>query len=88
MPLVDEVDEWYQVLSFDVAVLSLQIHMERQFVCQFEGCGKRFQDSSKLKRHHLTHTGVKNCVCHICGKAFSLDFNLKTHMYAHVEEEA
>ena len=37
-----------------------------------------------VSRHKLTHTGEKNFVCPFehCGKAFALDFNLKSHMRA------
>ena len=53
----------------------------RQHACQ--QCGKRFGDMSKLKRHILcVHTGERRFRCPIrgCGKAFSLDFNLRSHI--------
>ncbi|KAF9690281.1 hypothetical protein SADUNF_Sadunf01G0179200 [Salix dunnii] len=64
------------------------IHGERQYVCHYEGCGKKFLDSSKLKRHFLIHTGERDFVCphEGCGKAFSLDFNLRSHMKTHSQE--
>ncbi|KAF2293886.1 hypothetical protein GH714_005441 [Hevea brasiliensis] len=39
------------------------INGERQYVCHYEGCGKKFSDSSKLKRHILIHTGERDFVC-------------------------
>ncbi|CAG9333503.1 unnamed protein product [Blepharisma stoltei] len=60
---------------------------ERQYICEIETCGRKFQDNSKLKRHMLTHTGEKPFKCVFCGKRFSLDFNLKTHLRVHTGEK-
>jgi transcription factor YY len=62
-------------------------HGEKMFMCKFEGCGNKFLDNSKLKRHQLVHTGEKRYMCDICGKRFSLDFNLRTHMRTHTGEK-
>ncbi|XP_065878294.1 zinc finger transcription factor YY1-like isoform X3 [Euphorbia lathyris] len=69
------------------------------FLCSYEGCGKTFIDAGALRKHSNIH-GERQYVCHYegCGKeqeilyvlmkavAFSLDFNLRSHMKTHSQE--
>ncbi|XP_045641817.1 zinc finger protein 42 homolog [Ursus americanus] len=65
----------------------LLVHGPRDHVCA--ECGKAFNESSKLKRHFLVHTGEKpfRCTFEGCGKRFSLDYNLRTHVRIHTGEK-
>ena len=35
---------------------------ERPFVCEMDGCGRRFAEYSSLHKHSLTHSGTVPCV--------------------------
>jgi uncharacterized Zn-finger protein len=40
-------------------------------------------NSSDLQRHIRTHTGDTPYKCDVCGKGFSRNFNLQTHIRTH-----
>lgn len=63
---------------------------DRPYTCAFEGCAMGFLDSSKLKRHWLTHPGVGHlrqmCPYQKCGQAFGTAAERASHMGEHTDE--
>ena len=62
---------------------------ERNFVCTYEGCDKRFEHKNALVAHIRVHTGEKPFVCEHpgCGKSFAQQSNLTTHKRTHTGEK-
>jgi len=58
-------------------------HMHDYRSCKH--CSKKFLCDSKLKRHMLTHTGLKAFKCY-CGNTFSQKSSMKTHTKKHAKD--
>ena len=56
---------------------------ERQFKCEFDGCGKSFFDQHVLKSHEKIHLGIKDFHCTLCPKQFTQSQQLSVHMKRH-----
>ena len=56
---------------------------ERQFKCEFEGCGKSFFDQHVLRSHEKIHLGIKDFHCSLCPKQFTQSQQLSVHMKRH-----
>lgn len=56
-----------------------------KFICTHEGCHKEYSTKFALRRHYITHSGVKPFSCKICSKAFSLEQYLTEHMNVHTK---
>jgi len=49
-------------------------------------CGKVFTDSSRVKRHLMSHSETKPYSCHLCGWGFYQKCNMDRHMTSHSKE--
>ncbi len=54
----------------------------RDYICEWEGCGKSFVTATRLKRHHATHEGREKFRCTIagCGQTFRKHGTLQKHI--------
>ncbi|KAK2006176.1 hypothetical protein LZ32DRAFT_544512 [Colletotrichum eremochloae] len=61
----------------------------KRYICDIDGCGKSFYQSTHLDTHRRAHTGEKPYQCNWprCGRTFSQPGNLKTHMRRHTGEK-
>ncbi|XP_004523587.1 zinc finger protein 420 [Ceratitis capitata] len=71
---------------------SLHIHMKshkgvKEFVCDFENCGKAFVTSTRLKVHQKIHTDERNYICEICGYRTRQKDALVVHKRTHTGEK-
>lgn len=44
---------------------------EKPFQCEFEGCDRRFANSSDRKKHMHVHTSDKPYLCKMCDKSYT-----------------
>nr|XP_054770629.1 zinc finger protein ZIC 4-like [Lytechinus pictus] len=58
---------------------------EKPFKCEFEGCDRRFANSSDRKKHSHVHTSDKpyNCRVRGCDKSYTHPSSLRKHMKVH-----
>jgi len=58
---------------------------QKKFICEHPGCKKEYSTKFALRRHLVTHSGLKPYGCSLCGKRFSLEQYLTEHMYVHTK---
>lgn len=53
---------------------------EKQFICPWKCCGRRFKRGDERARHYRSHTGEKPYQCPSCARPFARSDHLKNHM--------
>jgi hypothetical protein len=54
-----------------------------KFVCAWEGCKRRFNESTLLRRHMDDHKGKRANPCPQCSRSYHTPYALKLHMCKH-----
>lgn len=60
---------------------------KRSYVCQIEGCERRYTSRNYLKTHQRNHTGERPFKCDECNTAFNTDYALKVHRRRHTGDK-
>jgi len=55
-------------------------HKERKFVCEYEGCDKKFVIKTHYRDHLKMHTGNKDFICNLCDARYHKKRNLDRHI--------
>ena len=62
---------------------------EKPFKCEFDGCDRRFANSSDRKKHSHVHTSDKpyNCKVRGCDKSYTHPSSLRKHMKVNISKK-
>ena len=71
-----------QLKNFISFCIFASLSGEKPFKCEFEGCDRRFANSSDRKKHSHVHTSDKpyNCKVRGCDKSYTHPSSLRKHM--------
>ncbi|MEQ2275211.1 Zinc finger protein ZIC 1 [Xenotaenia resolanae] len=61
----------------------IKLCCEKPFKCEFDGCDRRFANSSDRKKHMHVHTSDKPYLCKMCDKSYTHPSSLRKHMKVH-----
>ena len=83
--LYNKLSKIFQQNSVKKKFFSINIYLfsgEKPFKCEFDGCDRRFANSSDRKKHSHVHTSDKpyNCKVRGCDKSYTHPSSLRKHM--------
>lgn len=55
-------------------------HDDPKYICDIEGCSKKFFVQELLISHKKTHIGQRDFACHLCDKKYFLSSHLTRHI--------
>ena len=61
--------------------------MKRPYECKVASCDKSYTTRFSLRRHIASHSAIKQHVCVLCFKTFTLAQYLKEHTYIHTQQK-
>lgn len=59
---------------------------KKEFCCDYGTCTKKYRTKFSLRRHYLSHLGIKQYKCQYCEKRFAVAQYLQEHLYTHTGE--
>ena len=63
------------------AHMEIKYSDERNYVCNFEGCGIAFKSEQALRNHMKSHSDEKLHQCPYCKEAYKTNQNLQRHVF-------
>lgn len=78
-------DSLWLYVSLLTSIYHSVVAGEKPFKCEFDGCDRRFANSSDRKKHSHVHTSDKpyNCKVRGCDKSYTHPSSLRKHMKVH-----
>ncbi|KAJ8914378.1 hypothetical protein NQ315_017468 [Exocentrus adspersus] len=87
IPAVPHKRFFFLINTLIIAITALYkiFYSEKPFKCEYEGCDRRFANSSDRKKHSHVHTSDKpyNCRVSGCDKSYTHPSSLRKHMKVH-----
>lgn len=74
-------------MTYTLSLHKKNVHSdERNYICTFEGCNKRFKAQGAYNHHLNTHSTEKKYKCPFCQKCFKTSVQLAGHKNTHTKK--